>query len=273
MKEFIVKVLRFANEIGKMRVEVRRKSNYKNGIVYVLLAGVGVTMLVCLLQIYPMSFVVSKDTTTQSELSLPLYLRQQHERANSQAYESARIANSSTSTKDVLLLRIAGIGEIPIVLRPDLSRETVVYIQEAVERQDCQRCNLYRVEKPGILQGVLKSKTATPVIRKGSCPKGFEAVANECPPWDGQCGCHGPIMTRGMVAWAAGQTGPDFFIDLYPKPAKWWGTQHTVWGEIQDERSLRMIDERMFGVLPVHEQGGLTLLDTPLPFEISLVKA
>lgn len=35
------------------------------------------------------------------------------------------------------------------------------------------------------------------------------------------------MMTKGMVAWAAGDTGPDFFIDNYKRKADWWGTQHT----------------------------------------------
>jgi hypothetical protein len=34
-------------------------------------------------------------------------------------------------------------------------------------------------------------------------------------------------MTKGMVAWAAGESGPDFFMNNYKAKADWWGTQHT----------------------------------------------
>ena len=49
-------------------------------------------------------------------------------------------------------------------------------------------------------------------------------------------------MTNGMVGWAGGGTGQDFFIETYKEPAKWWGQQHTVWGEIQDTKSREVID-------------------------------
>jgi hypothetical protein len=56
---------------------------------------------------------------------------------------------------------------------------------------------------------------------KGSCPPGMEDVNNKsCPAWDTSCWCHGPVMTKGMVAWVAGQAGgPDFFIDNYKRTA------------------------------------------------------
>jgi hypothetical protein len=122
----------------------------------------------------------------------------------------------------------------------------------------CSPCNLYRAEDSGILQGILKNEQVPTVQQRGKCPKGSESVSNNCPDWDKQCGCHGPIMTKGMlrpgcdwprrqiwlmlcsfhssflsigmVGWAGGGTGPDFFIDDYEDPAKFWGTQHTVWG-------------------------------------------
>lgn len=36
-----------------------------------------------------------------------------------------------------------------------------------------------------------------------------------------------PVMRRGMVAWAGGGLGPDFFIALGDHPE--WGRGHVVW--------------------------------------------
>ena len=174
-------------------------------------------------------------------------------------------------TKETLVLTTK-MGQIKIVLRPDLSPESVSYVRQmAITPDACGRCNIYRGEKPGILQGIIASPTISiQGIPKGPCPVGYENVSNECPAWDTNCNCHGPIMTKGMVGWAAGATGPDFFMDTYEREAKWWGTQHTVFGEIQDANSFRVIHD-IYNTLPTHEVGGLTLLDEPLHFTLSLI--
>jgi hypothetical protein len=130
---------------------------------------------------------------------------------------------------ETLVLKTAE-GNIKITLLPDLSKESIDYIRAMVaDASNCSPCNLYRAEKPGILQGVLTNKEIPVPTVKGTCPRGSEGVPNDCPDWDKTCGCHGPVMTKGMVAWAAGATGPDFFISHYEKPALFWGTQHTAW--------------------------------------------
>jgi hypothetical protein len=135
--------------------------------------------------------------------------------------------NAVTGT-ETLVLKTAE-GDIKISLLPDLSKESVDYIRAMVaDAGNCSPCNLYRAEKPGILQGVLTNKDIPVPTVKGTCPRGSEGVSNDCPDWDKSCGCHGPVLTRGMVAWAAGATGPDFFISNYEKPALFWGTQHTA---------------------------------------------
>jgi hypothetical protein len=106
---------------------------------------------------------------------------------------------------------------------------------------------------------------------RGDCPPGLENVANDCPTWDAHCGCHGPVMTKGAVAWAAGQAGgPDFFIDNYAQPAKWWGTQHTNFGFITDEDSFKVVDA-IFN-LPINKQGMMTMLQDQIHFDLSLEK-
>lgn len=180
-------------------------------------------------------------------------------------------SEESINNKKEVLILTTKIGEIRIVLRSDLSPESVSYVRQmATTPNACGRCNIYRAEKPGILQGVIASPTISiENIPRGNCPVGYEQVPNECPEWDNECNCHGPTMTKGMVGWAAGATGPDFFIDTYEREAKWWGTQHTVFGEIQDTESFNVI-RTIYNTLPTHEQSGLTHLNEPLHFTLSL---
>ena len=177
-----------------------------------------------------------------------------------------------TDKKDILVLTTK-VGEIRIRLRSDLSPESVSYVRQMATTSDaCVRCNIYRAEKPGILQGMIANpKISIENIPKGKCPVGFENVPNDCPSWDSKCGCHGPVMTKGMVGWAAGATGPDFFIDTYEREAKWWGTQHTVFGEVvpEDTNSFQVI-QRIYNTLATHDQGGLTILKEPLKFTVTL---
>ena len=175
----------------------------------------------------------------------------------------------NTNHKKQTLVLTTKLGDIRIVLRPDLSKESVEYMHETVQT-GCHRCHLYRAEQPGVLQGVLEgAATNSSRVPRGECPAGHDHIQNSCPPEDASCGCHGPIMTRGMVAWAAGRSGPDFFINDYPQPSTWWGTVHTVFGEIQDDTSFAVIDE--IWKLPTHKiDVGFTHLDELLPFQISI---
>ena len=111
------------------------------------------------------------------------------------------------------------LGRLRIRLRPDLSPESVAYIQQVVRTNSCQACRFYRAEKPGIFQGIIKSETVSVPTVHGKCPDANDATKKDA--------CHGPIMTRGMVGWAGGLLGPDFFIDSYEHPAEFWGTVHT----------------------------------------------
>ena len=175
----------------------------------------------------------------------------------------------------ILVLTLAhDIGKLEIRLRPDLSTESADYVQRLVSdaaKDGCPRCQFYRAEKPGILQGILESPQVATVTQRGPCPPGAEHIPNDCPAWDKDCGCHGPLMTTGMVGWAGGHTGPDFFINAYAHVVPNWGTQHTVWGELLPS-SLALM-ERIWK-LPVHRQpSGMTMLVEPLKFTVSLETA
>lgn len=158
-------------------------------------------------------------------------------------------------------------GKLKVVLRPDLSPESVNYVRSLAKSGNCKRCNFYRAEKPGILQGIMHDPSVSVQVTKGECPPEFKGVKQDCPAHDPDCGCHGPIMTKGMVGWAGGDVGPDFFIDSYERPAKFWGNQHTVWGQIKDESSFALI-ERIW-TFPVTNKG-MTFLDEKIHFTLSL---
>jgi cyclophilin family peptidyl-prolyl cis-trans isomerase len=134
--------------------------------------------------------------------------------------------DSNTITRHDKVILSTTKGDIAITLLPELSPESVAYIHDVVQT-GCDRCTFYRVEKPGIFQGMIKSQSISPTSIKGKCPPEDLAKPQECPEHDKNCGCHGPLMTKGMVGWAGGGTGPDFFIDTYDAPATHWGNQHT----------------------------------------------
>ncbi|KAL7459934.1 hypothetical protein ACHAWC_011896 [Mediolabrus comicus] len=184
-----------------------------------------------------------------------------------------------------LLIRTNKIGDIRINFRPDLAGPTSIqYIIDVVQAAassnnnnneanngpgvKCDRCNFYRAETKLLLQGVLAQHSiqSSSAVSLGPCPINNYQPKLECPPHDPNCGCHGPIMTKGMVGWAGGGKGPDFFINVFDKPVDWWDHQHTVFG-VLDEASIRNV-ERAFD-LPAH-MAGMRMLDEPIPFSIEL---
>ena len=221
--------------ISKRRDESSAMKQVKIG--FIVLFGVGALVAVMLyVQILASFDDFSSPTIRQAEEKAALEAAA-HLPANQLPSDLNKFVRSVTKQqirgeleeqkqKEVLQLTLTNVGTIKIVLRPDFSQESVEYIHKIVQ-QGCGRCNFYRAEQPGILQGVVAQKSVPIPTVKGSCPAGYETVKNDCPEWDPHCACHGPVMERGHVAWAAGVTGPDFFINNYKEPAKWWGTQHT----------------------------------------------
>jgi len=84
---------------------------------------------------------------------------------------------------------------------------------------------------PGILQGILQNNV------KGVGQERLSGMG---------CGLRmsGTLMSRGAVAWAVGMAGGlDFFIDAYPRTARWWGTQDAKFGFIEDPASMGIVDK------------------------------
>lgn len=71
----------------------------------------------------------------------------------------------------------------------------------------------------------------------------------------------------GMVGWAGGAKGPDFFINTHKQPVDWWEHQHTVWGQVRDENSLELI-ERIYK-LPA-KMKGMRRLEEKIQFRVEL---
>mmetsp|Transcript_3465 Transcript_3465/g.4826 ORF Transcript_3465/g.4826 Transcript_3465/m.4826 type:complete len:356 (-) Transcript_3465:169-1236(-) len=164
---------------------------------------------------------------------------------------------------------VTPIGNIYIHLKPEFSNESVQYIHKLLlSPHSCDSCKFYRSERTGILQGIMTKEGIPENKILGNCPQKFKnAPAHECPDHDPNCGCHGPIMTKGMVAWAAGLGGPDFFINMYDRPAEWWHNEHTVFGQIIDDgQSFDVIHSIMNG--SVKKRGGLSMLVKPVNFDL-----
>ena len=70
-------------------------------------------------------------------------------------------------------------------------------------------------------------------------------------------------MTRGMVGWAGGGAGPDFFVYTAEAPATHWAHDHTIIGEIADSTSWKTLD--FLHALPAAVGGGgMTMLAKPV---------
>lgn len=111
---------------------------------------------------------------------------------------------ANDSQKETLVISTVGHGDIHIVLRPDLSEESVAYIHEMAKLPSCPSCNFYRADER-ILQGIIKSDNVHKVEKRGGCPPAYRGkLQPDCPAWDPDCGCHGYVQqfdassTEGM---------------------------------------------------------------------------
>ena len=184
---------------------------------------------------------------------------------------------AAAADSSILTLQ-APLGNIRIRLRPDLSPESVDYVRSVVQSGTCDAhsCRWYRAERPGILQGVLKSGThatesgraIAPNAVFGNCPAEYQNVTQVCPPHDPRCGCHGPVMVRGDVGWAGGTAGgPDFFVNTHDRPAVHSGNQHTVWGHVDAEDDESFATIAKCWELPSRDSGGMRMLVEEVPFQ------
>lgn len=180
------------------------------------------------------------------------------------AAEDALVAVASPSVISLKLQAGSGGKEHTLRLRllPEHSAPSVEFMRFAATHQ----CGgeLYRSEKDFLVQGRINcggSGGAPPRVVKGGCPAGVLPDGKRaCPKHDPNCGCHGPIMSKGMVGWAGGSSGPDLFIYTASRscavggcPATHWSRDHTVFAEVADDATWAVIEELY--ALPVKRDG------------------
>mmetsp|Transcript_17183 Transcript_17183/g.32829 ORF Transcript_17183/g.32829 Transcript_17183/m.32829 type:complete len:227 (-) Transcript_17183:372-1052(-) len=167
-------------------------------------------------------------------------------------------------------------GSIRIRLLPNLAQSSVDFVLRVAKQDRCsssRECKFYRAERNFLLQGSMRSQVQ-PNTQLGVCPPEFVGAprSSPCPSHDPDCGCHGPVMVPGMVGWAGGGAGPDFFIYAGDGPATHWNNDHTVWGELADEASTKLVHSIL--TLPVHRPPhGMAMLARPIHFEITLMQS
>ncbi len=153
-----------------------------------------------------------------------------------------------------------------IRLRPDYSPSSAAFWHAAA----LAKCggNFYRSEG-FLMQGRVECANLKQPI-KGVCPPDAKLDASrKCPEHDPNCGCHGPLMERGMVGWAGGGVGPDFFVYTGTATATHWQHDHTVFGQIADESSWEALEEmRKLSVLP----GQMTMLVKPVDIKVTTIR-
>ena len=154
-----------------------------------------------------------------------------------------------------------------IALRSDLSASSADFWREAAALGCLGQ--IYRSES-FLMQGRIACPALKAKVVKGSCPEGIAPdLSRHCPSHDPQCGCHGPIMTRGMVGWAGGGSGPDFFVYTGAAPASHWAHDHTVVGMV-DEQGMRALEQLHALPTKANSPGGMTMLAAPVDLHVQV---
>lgn len=159
-------------------------------------------------------------------------------------------------------------SRVRIRLRPDFSPSSAAFLREAAAA-GCVG-SAYRNEPNFLLQGRIGCKRgqAKTQVEKGGCPPGTAVdPTRKCPSHDPHCGCHGPFMSRGMVGWAGGSAGPDWFIYTASGTATHWAHDHTVVGEVADEESWAAI-ARLQALPSSASGGGMRMFTKAVPLNV-----
>ena len=221
-----------------------------------------------------------KNTAKQKHSPQQQQQQQQQQQRKQQHADVPSIKKKNISNTQGLLIHTSH-GTIRIYFTAELSGpNSIQYIIDVLSSSSCvkdkgcicERCKFYRAEPNLLLQGIIADNVRVNNVL-GPCPPTADTANNQhkqpinCPEHDPNCGCHGPIMTKGMVGWAGGSGGPDFFINTHDDPVQWWEHQHTVWGMIRDEESLGVV-EHVYG-LPAH-MTSMRMLDEVIEFSLEL---
>lgn len=142
-------------------------------------------------------------------------------------------------------------GNISITLRPELAPSSVRELQRMANsllKGHCLECHFYRSEANFLVQGVITSP-------------GFYVATPRQPNPPQQS-----VMERGLVCWAGGFGGPDFFINLVDNAG--FGDSHLCWGKITD---MAVVDRlAALPLMPKFKPNDMTFILQPVKFNMSL---
>eukprot|EP00197_Chlamydomonas_leiostraca_P005064 CAMPEP_0202874538 /NCGR_PEP_ID=MMETSP1391-20130828/25593_1 /ASSEMBLY_ACC=CAM_ASM_000867 /TAXON_ID=1034604 /ORGANISM="Chlamydomonas leiostraca, Strain SAG 11-49" /LENGTH=340 /DNA_ID=CAMNT_0049555991 /DNA_START=48 /DNA_END=1070 /DNA_ORIENTATION=- len=143
-------------------------------------------------------------------------------------------------TIDTLVL-VTMYGRVRIKLRPDWHGPSVDFARRLAQLPELctNKCEFYRAEPGFLLQGSLHA--FIPPNSKTQEGPGF--------------------MQKGDIGWAGGGPGPDFFIYLGEQPAAHFGRSHTVWGQIADEDSMKLVQKMVMLPATAPKPGDMHMLD------------
>ena len=257
----------------------RSRNNYR-GLFFVVFTVVAVLLLLDPRRLFDSSVPSSKLQKDARRSGRPQARRQ----------ATVRVVEQSTVTKDeghepvantTTSIPVAGTatttimfddisvqnGTIRIQMLPGFGNSSSEFFAYAAQN-NC-RGTLYRSEPKFLIQGRVSCPSA-PTVVKGECPAGMTVDPKRaCPSNDPDCGgCHGPIMERGMVGWAGGQTGPDFFIYTGDIPYIYFGHDHTVIGQVDAGDAVSWATIMLIESLPSKTNGVMHLLLSDIPLRV-----
>ena len=156
--------------------------------------------------------------------------------------------------KSLTLTMDSTIGKIPIKLLPELAPASIRELRRCVsimlDQGHCMGCRVYRSEANFLIQGVIMS------------PGCYVATPRQPNPPQKK------IMERGMVCWAGGAGGPDWFVNLIDQSA--FGDDHLCWGKISSS-DMELVDSVTKRPLkPKAKPDEMTFLAEEIRFNLTL---
>jgi hypothetical protein len=158
---------------------------------------------------------------------------------------------------------------IRLSLLPHLSESSVAYVRSAAAA-GCYG-NFTRAEPYLVQVGEVACTAPAMDVTKGACPPDARVSSQGCPDDDPTCNCHGPLMSKGMVAWVGGGVAPYFFVYTGDELAEHWGHTHTVFAVVSDSASWEALDELRALPSALRDGGddGMRGLVKPIAFRFS----
>lgn len=188
---------------------------------------------------------------------------------------SSAVAQPEDQPVHDLVLVVGSHGKVRVKLRRETSPLAVQFIHSLLAQSpQCTGCSFYRAEAVPATWGSVELPDSHNPGRWGppyALLQGGLRADGVAMPAESTAREDAPVIQRGMVAWAGGGSGPDFFVALAEHPE--WGRGHTVWGDVVEADMVVL--ERLLA-LPTKVRPGnppVTNLVTPVPLSVTGMKA